>query len=312
MKKSYFLLVALLAGGMMNAKTLRVNNDTGAQAPYTTVASALQDAEDGDVIILDGTPYDYGDFTVNKAVTIQGNGYYLAANGIGAEGASPVSVGLITVETEGAKICSLSANEIRLNRSHNVVTRCWLRHLTIGTSSMQVSDCIIHQNFFAGSGIRGVGVYISGKNVFPSQLQITNNIFIGGDPANRRIYYIDDSVLKYNTFTVSPGNNSLLDAVSNSVIEYNVNGGVTNAGSTNSYAGNIDIDRTLTSDDTSTDKSLKEAVASLSGDAGAFAGDDPYVLAGVAPGPRIDDLVVPASVEQGQNLNVTVKIGRSK
>lgn len=307
MKKLTFLLLALLAGGVISAKTLRVNNVAGAMAPYTTVTAALEAAADGDVIILEGSPTSYGDFEVTKAVTIQGNGYFLDVNGYGTEGASPATVGTIEVKAENVKVTSLSARSIKLYGSHNVVTRCNTSNIWMGRDSntgLAVTDCIIHQNF--------VNI-IDGQYDLTSlvnNIQVTNNIILGGDQANQRITGLENCVIKYNTFSVSVGGRGLLD-VQNSVIEYNFNGGCNNAGSTNTMVGNIsNAECSYTTFDN--DKFVKDTIAPLSGNTGAFAGDDPYVLSGVAPGPRVEDLIVPASVEQGQDLKVTVKIGQSK
>jgi hypothetical protein len=45
---------------------------------------------------------------------------------------------------------------------------------------------------------------------------------------------------------------------------------------------------------------------------GAFNGDDPYVISGIPAGPVIQDITVPATVEQGGTLNVTIKLGIQK
>ena len=54
-----------------------------------------------------------------------------------------------------------------------------------------------------------------------------------------------------------------------------------------------------------------EDAAAIAGK-GAFNGDDPYVISGIPAGPVIQDLTVPASVEQGNNLNITIKLGVQK
>ena len=69
------------------------------------------------------------------------------------------------------------------------------------------------------------------------------------------------------------------------------------------------------STDTFIDKdyySTIELPANVTSTYGAFAGDSPYVLAGVPSGPVIQDLVVPTTVEMGSKMNVTIKIGMQK
>ena len=65
-------------------------------------------------------------------------------------------------------------------------------------------------------------------------------------------------------------------------------------------------------DDYSTDTDVKALDNALTTAHGAFAGDDPYRISGVATGPVIEDIEVPASVEQGSDLKVKVTIGMKK
>ena len=45
---------------------------------------------------------------------------------------------------------------------------------------------------------------------------------------------------------------------------------------------------------------------------GGFSCEDPYVLSGLPSGVRIEDIEMPESVVQGEDMKVTVKIGVSK
>lgn len=64
-----------------------------------------------------------------------------------------------------------------------------------------------------------------------------------------------------------------------------------------------------TTDLTIKNQELSEEIAAAIADKGAFNGDDPYVISGVPAGPMIQDITVPASVQQGSSLNVTIKLG---
>jgi len=45
---------------------------------------------------------------------------------------------------------------------------------------------------------------------------------------------------------------------------------------------------------------------------GAFTGNDPYVISGIPTGPMIEELIVPASAEEGSIMGVTIKLGKAK
>jgi len=308
MKKVILLLFIAMTAATVYGKTLRVNNATGSGAPYTTVADALAAASDGDIIILESSAKSYGDFTIEKKITLQGEGYWRIVNGISQEGASTSEVGNIIVKAEGVKISSLSASEITLKANKSIVTRCYLVKLLLGEeyrfSDTPVTDCIIHQNYIYG--------YISGDDYSASSenIQITNNIFASYSQ-QERIFHLNRSIVSRNIFRTS--SNPLYD-VNNSEVENNIHRGSFDTKASNTYVGNVQV--VFTNDEGEqyfkNDKTVKEYEESLNVDAGAFSGEDPYVLSGIAPGPRIIDLTVPESVEQGEDLRVTVKIGNSK
>lgn len=305
MKKVSVLLLAVLAAGSVQAKVLRVNNNVGVGAPYTSAAEAITAAETGDVVLLEKSLTSYGDFTVDKSITIQGEGYFLGINGMTEEGAVTSEAGTITLDAPNVKVTNLSANKINFKpaTAHScVVTRCYVTQIILAESFSYQDDyvdgCIIHQNFIAGN------ISCDQYSEPAKNIQITNNIFLNN--YTWKITYITHSVITHNTFA---GNTSPFYSVKNSVIEYNIFGSVSTE-STNSYKGNVILGDFLSLGND--DKTAMEAELSMGVDAGAFSGDDPYVLSGVPAGPHIVDLTVPASVEQGQDLQVTVKIATSK
>lgn len=301
MRTKLFLAIMLCAG-IANAKTLRVNNAEGNSAPYTSVTDALADAKAGDVILLEKSTESYGDFSVGEGITIQGEGYFADVNEIGNEGAASTKTGTITLTGPNIKISGIETYSITLQTAASscVITRCKVDILFLGSdysyTDKFVSDCIIHQNYV---GTVKCDTYSSAAQ----NIQITNNIFHWSTP---NIINIVNSTIERNTF-LSGGDPCM--RVYNSVFSKNIIGNE-HTESTNTISGNVR--QSFTNNDTKNDKTLKAAETALGLDAGAFSGEDPYVLAGVAAGPRIIDLAVPASVEQGQDLKVTVKIGTSK
>lgn len=291
-----------------NAKILRVSNVKGTTAPYSSVEAALENCEDGDIIMVDASPYSYGSVDINKSITLQGPGFYLASNGITQEGPATSTFETITVSAEGAKISSVSVSRLTTKANKVIITRNWIG------SSCSLSGhngIVIHQNYIK-SGISGTEA---------NNVQITNNI-IGAhnDVGSYAINRVNNSYVKYNTFTYdTPHGDSysrhLFSSISNCVIENNIgnfcdtfmdnNTFKDNMGYPSDYYENIRYENIL-------DSKIKELDEAISTSHGAFAGDDPYVISGVAVGPVIEDIEVPASVEQGNDMEVKVTIGRQK
>ncbi len=303
MKRLAVLLFAVAAVMCANAKILRVSNVNGSTAPYSTVKAALEAAEDGDVIMVDASPDSYGDVEINKSVTIQGPGYWLLENNISQEGCTTATFGTITLSAEGIKISSVNVSwGIRCNGQSNwVITRCKMGKVSFNSHEYRG---VLHQNYITGDID---GVYTSNGAYAPysvaAYLQITNNI-IGG-----KMKWVKNSVIKYNT--AINGKLFLDSGLSESTFEYNI-GFSTVGGEKNTYANNIEIPEGVTYKNTDIDSIIKETDATISTTHGAFAGEDPYVISGIAPGPYIEDISVPASVEQGKDMKVTVKIGTSR
>ena len=303
MKRLAVLLFAVAAVMCANAKILRVSNINGSTAPYSTVKAALEAAETGDVIMVDASPDSYGDVEINKSVTIQGPGYWLIKNGIVKEGVQAAEFGKITITADNAKVSSVSIFEINPKADGCVITRCYITRVSLGDG---IKGAIIHQNYITSA--------ISGPSYFdalPSNIQITNNIFRAGIGCFRAF---TNSTIRYNTFTVYDFDISFW-CLYNSTFEHNIAGFTlrdNSANNSNTYEDNVGLPEDFKYEKNAIDSDIKEADATISSTHGAFAGEDPYVISGIAPGPYIEDISVPASVEQGKDMKVTVKIGTSR
>ena len=170
-------------------------------------------------------------------------------------------------------------------------------------------NCIIHQNIVAGD-IRG------DQYNKASYCQVTNNILTDG------VNGFVDSYIAYNTMHIDNSVNFNLYTCRGCTVEHNwstteLKANETAAAENNFSANHVseDYKELLHSLNYGTDGIIDRDVANLEVDAqlryayGAFAGATPYVLSGVPAGPVIQDLVVPASVERGSKLQVTVKVG---
>ena len=144
-------------------------------------------------------------------------------------------------------------------------------------------------------------------------MQITNNIIYNGGISN-----IGGSNIAYNTIIKDNQEVKSFENVITSTIEHNIinSKAVSSNGwndvTSNSFENNlIHIFPDMKNYAYDTDVRVAEAAIS-EGIYGAFAGEDPYVISGIAPGPYIEDIIVPVSVEQGKDMKVTVKIGTSR
>lgn len=324
MKMTIFLLAAAALCGTASATILRVNNVATVGAPYTSLSDAITAATEGDTIMVDGSSTSYGDITVNKRLVIMGPGYLRSENGVLAEGSSSAMTGTITFDTgsTGSIIQGMDATgTIDVTVANITITRCRVRlDLMLRDAA---ANAVIHQNYFSGPGSINWFSY-GGDKTSPHGTQITNNIFNtrGAHDGSIRpaIRFIIDGYIAYNTFTY-PGSDNFSD-LTNCTLEHNIFVGneTTITGCTfidNYWTGMKNSSGVAIYSKRDTDKTMKDEVlseelqAAIAGK-GAFNGDDPYVISGLPAGPVIEDITVPASVEKGQPLNITIKLGIQK
>ncbi len=300
MKKLFLFLMALAVATTIGARTLRVNNVESEGAQYLTPAAAMADAADGDVIILEASSKSYGDIVVDKSITLQGAGYFLDVNNKGSEGAANTEVGNVTIKADGATVSNLHVFNINLYADRVTITRCRINGISFGKhyqykEDKAVKDCVIHQNFVGSAG---------GSTYTPSPTgcQITNNIFFG-----EQIHFIDNSTFAYNTFT----RRLTFLYLKNCSFDHNIGLNIEDAGTSNSYTNNYTLtdSKTYSSAGSKSDVEYKDIDKSLTSEAGAFAGSDPYRLSGRPSVPVIELLEAPTSVVQGNDLKVSIKIG---
>lgn len=313
------VVIALTFFSTALATTFRVNNVPGSGAQFTNFADAQEAASDGDVIIFDGSKTSYGDIEITKKLTIKGPGFFLDGNKITSEGYECAEFDKITVKAEGTVLSGVVLNNatvgkgISLEASEVVVTRCYVGFITVcepySYTQESISNCIIHQNFIIG-GISGDS-YSAPANY----MQITNNIFWGINC----IANLNKSTISHNTVVF--GYDISFRQLTDCIYEYNISPipGDYWANKNNTVRENIEIEskRYSVYKDCKFDGDIKEMEAGLQPvqgvcSHGAFSGNDPYVLSGLTTGPRIQDIEMPESVVQGDNMNVTIKIGVSR
>ncbi|MBS1736472.1 MAG: hypothetical protein JSS98_07660 [Bacteroidetes bacterium] len=212
MKKVTLLFVFAMYCIALQAKTWRINNNTGITADFTSIQAAINSASvlNGDTLHVESSAAAYdGNVTLNKRLVIIGTGYYLSEtsplvanpntqantkscfinNGIAC---SPGS--------KGSVISGLTMYDVSIIDSFVTVQRCKFTNLYFGgyySNADSYADTI-RQNVITG-GI-GVGGGSTGKQ--KNQI-IYNNIIYGGIDFTANITKVDGFFIN-NSFVYSP------------------------------------------------------------------------------------------------------------
>ena len=340
MRKTIVTLVALCAAMTANATILRVSNVNGSTAPYSTIQAAHDAASEGDTIMVDGSDTEYEMAVIKQRVVIIGPGYWINENGLVQEAAPSAATQLeIRSTAVGTVVEGLSFNKnlnwgIKINADNCIVRRCNFYH---GASNRAIvfgrddsedrtpdpKGGVIHQNFFYDSKIETTNTKAAMTNV-----QITNNIFVNDIPephinnfvASYMAYNTMLSSIKYGTTGATAFRNVYASTIEHNIIRLSKD-------LENKY---IKLSWSSVSDDNNewndnyetlpfdisykTDKDIcdLESLIDQSSIYGAFAGDSPYVISGIPAAPVIQDLVVPTTIEAGNKMKVTIKLGIQK
>ncbi len=317
MKKTTLTLMALSMALIAQARILRVSNVVGSSAPYTSIAKAHDAAQKGDTIMVEGSETNYGDILLTKSVVLIGPGFWLTENGLTQEGNQSAKVGILELSAVDITVCGMEiTKDVKMNRNNAIINRCKVK----GGILIQpnIGHCIIHQNFLSGM------ISSADYSKKPSFIRITNNIFNwGGSDVNASIQKISNSHIANNTwikktFYKKQRNLAWLYActIENNLLCY-IEPQESEGCTFNNNHEFLDRDYYDTTDspfiNCSTDKDIQTTEQELTdGTYGAFSGDDPYVLSGIPAGPVIEKVTLPVTVEQGDKLKVTIKLGVSR
>ena len=321
--KKLFVLIALCMATAAQATILRVSNVTNSGAPYTNIPAAIEAAQEGDTIIVDGSSIEYNDRSntsgfenIDKRLVFIGPGYLLTQNGVKMNGDLPATISRAWhVNASGIIIMGFNFTAgIDVYGSNVVITRCKLDALVEIRNT--ATNVVLHQNLI--SNFVNPSNYNEWKGY---NSQITNNIFTKEITSNTGLLRgFRESRIAYNTFTqYSSGSYVPISDISGCTVENNIfcGEGVTGDGNTivNNYVYTNSGTNASPLANCTTDLEIQNVLKSdtdFPSDKGAFAGDDPYVISGVPAGPTIENITVPATVEQGGTLNVTIKLGIQK
>ncbi len=320
------LLPLLLCSFLAQAQNiLRVNNNVGVNATYTTITAAMAAAGVNDIIMVEGSILAYDNITMNKKVTIVGPGYFLSENlnlqGIpssaslstitltaGSDGSSFYGLTITgninsgdNVQTNNITIsnCRIGALSFNGNANNFFVTGCYILDRVIFSDVSAFTGTTLTNNYIGLFATGGANLITLTQNVFGSNVGQVTNCDIRNNIFNAAFSGLaNGAVIKNNVFTVTQAS---LASIGAPVDNTNVFSALT----TNLFIG-------PTGNTTDTQWRLKAGSpaigAGINGeDCGMYGGNTPYRPSGIQVGqPTINSFTTPASVQQNGTLNVKV------
>jgi hypothetical protein len=332
--KTYFYIatIALLITGLSaNAAIWRVNNYPGINADFTNLQEAINGANEGDTIYVEGSPFTYtplGDnFTINKRLIIIGPGYFLGDNDTTLYNNASAKIHSIMKFIEGSEgsiFQGMQVNDYLYIETNNItVQRNYSSSIVLGKSGITIQNPIIKQNYIGGH---------IGQNGDVTNGIIYNNIIKGnalGDQSGCISLHSTSSSFSI-LFNITTGGAAYVNSIQaynsiigNNICYYDIYTGCDIDGiwttANNTLSNNIlelglDFEAQFI-ESTVYDKRYQLApgsaaigAASDGGDCGAFGGVEPYILSGLPPIPHIWDINAPVSVSDDSELPVIIKV----
>ena len=322
MKKT--LLVILLLGinyAIMQASIWRVNNVPGVAADFKTLQGAIDTAQAGDTLYVEGTQFDYGNIEIAKKLVIYGPGYFLDENDSTHINQLNATIGITNFNegSDGLKCYGLYFTgrvQIYSDNSkfegNNFDKDVWLRDINGCTYQKNYhTDRLRLYNSLNVVVKNNIINYISGKSDCSAIIYnntVENEISVHNSDIRNNIIYrscvgcgqgVDENtgnIIKYNLVC----KDDKPDDPTNQIVEQET-----------LFVG----DPNNVSEDYSTDGRYKLASGSPATgagengiDCGAYGGSTPYKLSGLPPIPHIYEATIPASASGESGLPVTVKI----
>ena len=255
-KVFYLLILAGLLTDSMQAAVFTVSNDPNAPAQYTSVNTALGNANPGDTIMVYGSGISYGTVNVSREIVLIGAGYHnayggtsyietLNIDGSGAFSASNSTVtgfiinnfymrgdGATSKLLEGIMVerCQLRyfvLNDANVTYRNDTLRNCYLTGSYIYMTSATYEGVLFHNNILANEYLYGnsYGTNLSG-------ISARNNIFI--DRSSNNVFVNTSGLtLENNIFYAAVPQGCQNCAFNNNLTYANSNNVLTGAGSAN-------------------------------------------------------------------------------
>jgi hypothetical protein len=298
---------------------LRVNNNAGSAAPYSSLQSAISAATAGDTIYVEGSAIDYGYITMGKRLNLVGTGYFLSEstpNPRTQANPNPSSLGSITFSpgSKGSVVQGFNIGGITVNDSLVTIQRNKINSSVSFGYNNPIAFDTLRDNFLTSYMACNSGNTVTG-------LMIYNNIFT-------YTYIMDVTASNMNVASGYFINNSFPLSTNNFkcvgfVFQNNIFGGTIDfqgyVGS-NTFFNNVSVSSSAiylsAATPASTDGKYQLQASSpalgagyMNGsavDCGAYGGPAPYILSGMPSIPSIYSLSAPAQVVHGTStINVS-------
>lgn len=310
------------------AKVWRVNNIASYNADFTSFIEAQINVTPNDTLYFEGSTASYGDIVINKPLVLIGTGYFLNENPETQSNAIPTQFGQIEFKagSAGSVITGLTSTSVIIYDNSISIIKCAIsKRLTINYSSNPITNIYIHSNYII-NGIQNTG----NKSYSISNLLITNNYLSG---------YSIQSVASISLPETANGiiKNNIIDgtlSVYNSILSNNIqiSGGIYHSDKNNFFYNNIcnatqfpsgnenqqnvtmtDVFVGSTGNSTDGQWKLKPFSPAIGAgndgtDCGMFGGSSPYVLSGLPSIPAIYEIIMPATGDNINGIDVTIKV----
>lgn len=316
MKKLTFLLVVIVFSLTAQAKVWRVNNNATMNANFASFVAAQSTVSANDTLYFEGSTVSYEDIVLTKPLVIIGPGYFLEENPQTQSNFITAKFGTIgfTTGSSGSILAGLVVQDkIAISVSNISITKCNIGGISLNNATVS-GDILLLQNYIKG----GFSDYYSRNTIF--NLIISNNYISSntsfGTTTSGSIYnnIIVGSLLVSN-FTI---NNNIMMGYSsdqnNNVFNNNICNGIQfpigNGNQQNVIMSGVFVGATGNSTDGQWQ--LKEYSPAIGKgndgtDCGMFGGSSPYVLSGLPSIPAIYEIDMPATGDNINGIDVTVK-----
>lgn len=194
LKTTMFILMLLFGSYYAQATILTVSNNGGVPAQYTNAQTAINNAIAGDTLFVHASGLDYGDVTINKQLTIIGEGYL---------GISRTTFGRIDFTATAAAGSSL----VSLYITGYIAETSGVR-----VNNITIEKCYLYRNGYTGtsSNYRETAkIFSTGNNwvirhciVYQTQLCSGSSSASGWIIANNWIDNDDVNSNSYSTYTI--------------------------------------------------------------------------------------------------------------
>ncbi|NOZ75491.1 MAG: hypothetical protein GXO90_08995 [FCB group bacterium] len=293
-KFTILMLITFFVVTQADAKIIRVNGTTGADADYTTIQAAVDHGltVDGDTLYIESAPTSYAGFTATKRLVYIGSGYFLDENPETQANFTPVTISSAALNSgsDGSVLAGLSfTSTVTISDDNIILKRNRLDRVSVSST---VVNTIIKNNYITDNII---------INSNCQNIMISNN-YIDGGSANSTVISsfstsaltVDHNVIlgKITAYNSIFSNNIIIEGTGWVMDNNNYFNNITNEAQFGSSNGNqqyivmTDVFVGETGNSTDGQWQLKTGSPAISadtegGDCGMFGGISPYVLSGI-------------------------------